>query len=212
MASNAQKTPIARSLNRLAEQKALGAIQSLGKSLPCRVVAVSGSIVTVAFELTNIPYTLPHVTCPTLGPEYVRYPTQVGDTGVVISMDAYIGGISGLGGGVADLTLRGNLSTLAFIGVASTAWSPTENSNALVLYGPDGAILRDLGKTATVTVDGSGNVQIHGATSVSTDINGYGSRTTYDPDTGEFTVDSYTVGATVNTVPHPWDPPNLPPP
>ena len=106
MTNNAQKTPYARAINQFAEQKVLDAIQTLGKALPCHVVAIAGSIVTVQFDITNTPFTLPNVTCPMFGPEYIRYPTQVGDLGVVISADCYIGGVSGLGGGVAELSLQ----------------------------------------------------------------------------------------------------------
>src|ERR1700743_7474 len=118
MTDNAQKTPFQRSMNRFAEQKALSAIQITGKSLPASVVAVDGSIVTVKFEIqantSNSPFTLPNVTCPLAGPECIRYPTQSGAKGMVVSADAYLGGMSGLGGGVASLGLQANLSALVF--------------------------------------------------------------------------------------------------
>lgn len=149
---NAQKTPFARSINRFTEKKVLDAIQTLGKSLPCHVVAVSGSIVTVRFDV-NSTFTLPDVTCPEFGPEYVRFPTQVGDMGVVMSADYYIGGVSGLGGGVADLTIRANLSTLIWFPIANKSWSQTDNPNAMVIYGPDGTIIRTVDKSNILTVD-----------------------------------------------------------
>lgn len=153
MTNNAQKTPYARAINQFAEQKVLDAIQTLGKALPCHVVAIAGSIVTVQFDITNTPFTLPNVTCPMFGPEYIRYPTQVGDLGVVISADCYIGGVSGLGGGVADLSLQSNLSTLIFFPIANANWSTTDNADALVLYGPDGVIIRPTDKSNILTVD-----------------------------------------------------------
>lgn len=152
MSDNSQKTPFARSMNQFAEQKAISAIQTLGKSLPCHVVAVSGSIVTVKFDLQT-GFTLPDVTCPMFGPEYIRYPTQVGDKGVAMSADAYIGGVSGLGGGVASLALRANLSALIFLPIANKDWSPTDNANAIVLYGPDGAVIRTVDMSNVLTVD-----------------------------------------------------------
>lgn len=152
--SNAQKLSLSRSLNRVGHIKVLDAIQITGKSLPCSVTAVSGSIVTVKFELepSKMPFTLPEVTVPHAGPEYIRYPTQVGDKGVVISIDTYLGGISGLGGGVADLAVRGNLSALIFLPVASTDWFTTPDAEAVVVYGPNGVILRDTKGDTTVVV------------------------------------------------------------
>lgn len=206
MSNNAQKTWIARSLNQFAEKKALDAIELLGKALPCSVTAVAGSIVTVKFELTNISYTLPNVTCPMFGPEYIRYPTQVGDKGAVFPADAYLGGMSGLGGGVADLSLVGNLSALVFFPIANKNWSASDNANALVLYGPDGVILRDTNKQTLVSVDTQGNAKVHGLKSYSWDVNGYGSKVTFNGGSN-FTIDNYTTGASVTTNTHTWTAP-----
>lgn len=156
MTGNAQKTHFARSINEQATQKALSAIQTLGKSLPCHVIAVSGSIVTVRFDIRSS-FTLPDVTCPMNGPEYLRFPIQAGDEngtkGVAMSADYYIGGVSGLGGGIADLTLRANLSALIFFPIANSNWTATDNPNASVLYGPDGAIIRTIDMSNVLTVD-----------------------------------------------------------
>lgn len=158
MSGNAQKTPLSRSLNLVAESMASQAIQLLGKALPCSVLAVSGSIVTVGFELTNIPFTLPSVTVPMFGPEYIRYPTQVGDLGAVFPIDTYLGGISGLGGGVADLSMRANLSSLVFFPVGNKNWSAPTDPNKIELYGPDGAILRTKDNTSALTVSETGMI------------------------------------------------------
>jgi len=158
MADNAQKTHLGLSLNKFAEQKAQAQIQKLGKALPCSVVSVAGPIVTVAFEVVS-EYTLPNVTVPIFGPEYIRYPTQIGDLGVVFPADVYIGGVSGLGGGVADMSQPGNLSALIFFPIGNKNWSATDNINAVVVYGPDGVVLRDEGKTSTVTIT-PGNISM----------------------------------------------------
>jgi hypothetical protein len=144
MVDTAQKTPVARSLESFAQRKALSAIQLLGQSLPASVVTVvSSGIVTIKFELTNVPFTLPQITVPIFGSEYIRLPIQVGMKGAVMAFDAYLGGMTGLGGGTADLTPRPNLSNLSFVPLGSTSWSAVEDVNAVVLYGPNGAILRD---------------------------------------------------------------------
>ena len=154
---NSQKTPLARSLESFANRKVAGAIQLLGQSLPASVAAiVSSGIVTVKFELTNIPFTLPQITVPIFGSEYLRLPIQVGCKGAVMAFDAYLGGMSGLGGGTADLTRRPNLSNLAFCPLGNSAWSATDDPNAVVLYGPDGAIIRTVDKTSALTINSSG--------------------------------------------------------
>ena len=184
-ATNALKTPLARSLEQFANRKVRSALELLGHSLPCTVAAVTSSgIVKVNFELTNVPFTLPQITVPVMAFEYVRYPIQTGCKGMVISADAYLGGMSGLGGGTADLTFRPNLSNLVFVPLGNSAWSAADDPNAVVIYGPDGVILRDskskvvltLSPTACtltlpsgvpLTVNGSvivdGNLQLSGA-------------------------------------------------
>lgn len=206
---SSQKTNLAQSLNRVAQAQARSAIDQLGKALPCSVVAVAGSIVTVKFELQSV-FTLPHITCPMFGPEYIRYPTQVGDKGVVLPIDAYLGGISDLGGGDASLTVPGNLSSLIFFPIASRNWSSSENPNAVVIYGPDGCVIRNTTNQASLTVDADGNCIVRGLKSYSWDVNGYGSRVTY---TGgnNFQQDNYTIGANVTSTNHAWSPPSLPP-
>lgn len=150
--SNAQKTHLGRTLNRFAERKVAEAIQLTGRGLPCSVVSVAGSIVTVKFEVNAAPFTLPNVTVPVGMPEYIRLPLQAGDKGVVLSADAYLGGVSGLGGGTADLSLRANLSCLIFFPIGNANWSAAVDANALCLYGPDGAIIYSTDKTAMLKV------------------------------------------------------------
>jgi hypothetical protein len=151
LSSNVQKTPLARSLEQFANRKVAGAIQLLGKALPAEVTAVAGSIVTVKFLITS-PYTLPQIQVPLAGCEYARPPTQFGDTGVVFPADAFIGAVSGLGAGTADLTQPAPLAALTFFPIGSKNFSPTDDPNAYVIYGPDGAIIRDSAKTNVLTV------------------------------------------------------------
>lgn len=87
----------------------------------------------------------------------IRYPIQAGDLGVCFPADAALGGVSG-GTGTADLTQQANLSTLVFFPIGSSKWSATDNPNSLVLYGPDGAIIRNKNKDVTITLTSSGVV------------------------------------------------------
>jgi hypothetical protein len=155
---NYQKTPIGPSLSRIGMEAAANAIQQLGRFLPCTVMSVSGSIVTVKFEI-NTTFTLPQITIPILGSQWLRVPIQPGDAGMTVSCDTYLGGISGLGGGVATMTRRHNLSALAFVHVSQTTWPASPNPNAAWINGPDGVVLSDTGKTTFVTLT-PGEVQI----------------------------------------------------
>ena len=135
-------------MNNFAEQKIAVAMQMAGKILPAEVVSQSGNMVTVSFLLSDIPYTLPKMTIPLFGPQYIRYPMQKGDKGIAIPADTYLGGASGLGGGTADLTPPANLSALVFLPVSHTEWDSVDG-NVLTLYGPEGVTIRDAGSNTT---------------------------------------------------------------
>lgn len=148
-----QKTPISRTLPSLIDSRVQAALDKLGKALPAKVESVTGPIVTVSFEVEGA--NLPQVTMPLFGPEYIRYPIQQGDLGVCFPADVYIGGVSGLGGGTADLTLRANLSTLVFFPIGNSGWSSVD-PNAVTIYGPNGVVLRDTESKTTATLTPSG--------------------------------------------------------
>ena len=174
-------------LNAIATNRALQAIQARGASLPCQVTVVTGSLVTVKF-LVTIPFTNPAtgetssyslspVQMPKAESEWIRMPTQVGDYGMTVPADTFLGGISGIGNGIADLSIDyGNLTTLVFVPVGSTAFQASPDGNKAWIYGPSGAILSDKAQTANVTVAAnlvtiaasSGTVQIQGSGTAST--------------------------------------------
>jgi hypothetical protein len=181
VSGNHQKTPFTDSLSRFVEAKDADASQLDGKSLPCSVAAVvSSGVVVVRFEVQNSPLgaTLPNVMVPVAWAEYIRYPVQVGDKGMVIAADAYLGGVSGIGGGVASLVRQGNLSALTFQPLGNTAWAKTTSANAVVIYGVAGGgvtLLSDIGGQAVtltltstgITITGdvtlNGNLTVNGA-------------------------------------------------
>jgi hypothetical protein len=167
MAGNAQKTPLARELNRFAEKKILDAIQLTGKALPCKIASVDGSIVTVSFEIQS-DFTLPQVTIPTGIPEYMRVPFQSGDKGFVIPADARLGGISGLGGGVAELSLPANLAALVFVPVSNNGWF-TVDGNLFVMYGPHGLKLQTVDDSVHLILNSSG-ITIKGNVNITGDV------------------------------------------
>ena len=143
-----QKLNFGRNMNRFAEQKFNEAFQAAGKILPASIVEQNGNMVTVAFELHDTPYVFPNVTIPLFGPQYIRYPMQPGDKGIVIPADTYLGGVSGQGGGIADLTPPANLSALVFLPISNTEWEPVDGQ-VVTIYGPEGVTIRDAGSNTT---------------------------------------------------------------
>ena len=134
-------------------------LAEIGQSLPASVVSRKGGIVTVKFEIAstpNSPYTLMNVTVPIVGSEYVRLPIQAGALGMVMTADAYLGGMSGLGGGVADLSPRGNLSMLVWTPIGNTAWQAAIDDMAAEMYGPNGVNLYTADKSNVLKVTSGG--------------------------------------------------------
>ena len=153
MASNAQKTPLVRSLNEAAAQRVRNAIQLLGKALPAEVVkvdpTVGGAIVTVKFPIQS-PFTLPQVRMPAAMSEYTRLPLQAatddtpGTKGVCFPAETFIGLTSGLADGAApSLVQPGNLAALIFFPIGNLNWTTPEDPNALELYGEPNVLIKD---------------------------------------------------------------------
>jgi len=154
--SNAQKNPLSRTLTIYINQLIQRFLDQVAKGRPATVVSLdpSGTIVTVNFEIAGV--TLPQVTMPMAGSEYIRFPIQPGCKGVCLPADFYLGAMSGLGTGTADTTPRGNLSTLVFFPIGNKNFSATDDAQSVVIYGPNGVILRDSGKKTTVTLTPAG--------------------------------------------------------
>lgn len=154
MSDNALKTHVAWSLNAFGRRVANNHGWHEPKDLPCHVVKVAGQIVTVAVDVQNSPFTLPQLEVPILTSNYDWIPVQVGDKGWLSSSDAYLGGVTGLGGGTADLVRRGNLSTLVYTPVSNKAWQPRSgDASKREVVGPNGAYIADTSGKATITVD-----------------------------------------------------------
>lgn len=145
--STAQKLNLNKSLNNFAQNKIEDAAQVAGRPLPAVVVAQSGKMVTVSVSI-NSGFTIPELTVPIFGPEYVRYPMQAGDKGMLLNMGIYVGGMSGQGGGVADLTVPQNLSALVYLPISNTEWASVD-PNVVTVYGPEGVTIRDKDSNTT---------------------------------------------------------------
>ncbi|EHX04645.1 hypothetical protein ECDEC11B_1573 [Escherichia coli DEC11B] len=122
-----------------------------GRELPCHVVDICGQIVTVQFDMLPEGINFPQITIPVATFPYIRYPIQPGDRGVTIAADVSLRGVSGLGTGMATLSYSMSLTPLFFVPLANKEWSD-EDPQKIVLYGPDGAILK--------TEDGSSSVMV----------------------------------------------------
>lgn len=144
--SSGQKLNFQKSLSSFAEDKIADGQQIMGRTLPAVVVAQSGRMVTVNVSL-NSGFTIPELTVPIMGPQYIRYPMQEGDKGVLIPMSVYMTEMSGQGG-VADLTIPQNLSAMVYLPFSNTQWEAVD-PNTLVMYGPEGVTLRDSDSNTT---------------------------------------------------------------
>ncbi|MBE1159630.1 hypothetical protein [Dyella acidiphila] len=171
MGNNSTKLSLQRSLNSLAIGRAQQAIQNTGRALPCSVVAVSGSLVTVKFEVDSTPWTLPQITIPKAESQWVRMPTQVGDIGLTIPGDVSLAGVTGMGTGIANMAFHGNLSTLVFLPLSNKN-SPPIDQNAAQIEGPNGAIIRTTSGNASLTVNDDGITMSFGGKTVT--LNGTG--------------------------------------
>jgi hypothetical protein len=173
MSGNAQKTPLARTLNKFSTQKALDQIEQRGQGLPGIVKSIAGSIVTIDFQVSDL--TLQPVEMTVFGSEYIRLPIQAGDKGVALPASVYIGGVTGLGGGVSDTTLRGNTSTLIWFPVGNSAWTlpPGADANTLAMYGKTALLLlNSLGGASSVKLTATGITFTFGSASIAMNSSG----------------------------------------
>jgi len=154
MPDNYSKLWIQENLAKNAQARALEAIQQTGRALPCKVTNVLGSMVTVSFEVMPAPWLLPPITIPKAESQWLRAPTQVGDFGMTVPADTFLGGISGQGDGVADLSVNyGNMSTLVWVPVGSSKFGVTPDPNKAWINGPNGAVMSDTVQKNTIVID-----------------------------------------------------------
>lgn len=150
--SDAQKYPFVQGLMNVVKTQSDDRAAIEGRSLPCHVVSVKGQIVTVQFDMLPDGVQYPQVTIPIATFPYIRYPIQVGDRGVTVAADVSLRGVSGLGTGIASRAFTMSLVPLFFIPLSNSGWSE-EDPNKIVLYGPDGAILKTEDGASSITVE-----------------------------------------------------------
>ena len=122
-----QKSPFAVTMTNYIQNKIDTNQETFGWQLPCRVVKVAGAIVTVAFEIDQSnKLTFPQVECAIAQSIYVRLPVQVGDFGICVAANARLGGVNGLGSGVAPLSNPLNLEGLVYVPIGNANWSAVD--------------------------------------------------------------------------------------
>jgi len=167
-----QKLPFAVTMTNYIQNKIDTNQENFGWQLPCRVVAVNGAIVTVAFEIDQSNgLTFPQVECAIAESTYVQIPVQVGDFGICIAANARLGGINGLGSGVAPLTTPLNLEGLVYVPISSANWD-TLDPNAVVINAPNGAIIRTINGNSIVTISETEISLAFGSTTVTLNSSG----------------------------------------
>jgi len=151
MINNVQTTPFTKSLPQIIQNEIANALQQIPQTLPVSVVSVQGAFVTVKFELKS-QITFPLIKVPQAISRYARPPTQIGDKGLVMPADVYLGGVTGLGGGTASYGQReGNLSTLVFVPLSNISF-PSVDANAYNITGPNGAVIKDDSGNSVITL------------------------------------------------------------
>ena len=158
-ANNELVTPIAFHLPAHIDKGAQDRYQLDVQGLPCTVSQVMGELVQVNVEAQG-KFTIPKILVPQAFSQWVREPTQVGDKGILSAANYYIGGMSGIGGGVANYQKRGNVTPLVFMPISQKAFASNANRNlnAVLINGPQGVVLQDTAGLCTLTLTGTGMV------------------------------------------------------
>lgn len=159
MSDFAKKISFAENLSNAIKWQNQSDNAQMGWQLPCKVAAVdlTDGFVTVDFQVTNTNLKFPQITIPVIGWRYIRYPIQVGDAGLTISIDTNLNFIAGQASGITSLTSQGNLGpTLAFMPIMQTTMANSDNPQAVVVVGPQGVILRDDAGDSVVTISPTG--------------------------------------------------------
>jgi len=167
-----QKTPFAVTMTHYIQNKIDTNQEFFGWQLPCRVTKVEGSIVTINFEVAqNEGFNFPEVQCAIAQSTYVRLPVQVGDLGICLSANARLGGINGLGNGLAPLATPLNLEGLIYVPIGNLNWSAVD-PNAVNINAPNGVVIRDTENNCTITLLPTGVTVAIGSTSLIVDGTG----------------------------------------
>lgn len=136
------RRPFHHSVNDFSSQRSNDFQLGMSKGIPCHVTAIDKDMVTVAFDTKNSVWTPPNMKMPQAFSTYGRDPTRVGDKGYAVPSDYQLGGNSGLGGGVADYSPRGNLTALVFHPMSNTGNESRDYDQLTHSGGKNGVMIR----------------------------------------------------------------------
>lgn len=156
--SASEKNPISVSLSALINEAISNAFSTKGKCWPCTVKRVlteaGGQTVEVSYDVQPNPGEIIPTTIMSVATfEYIRFPVQVGDRGFTLCADVSLREVTGRGTGTPRQVRAPNFNALVFFPVATLDYFDINEPRRIVLYGPDGGVLRTAEGQSCVEVD-----------------------------------------------------------
>lgn len=144
-------------VRKIAQRMVLELAQERGTGLPCQIQAVAGQIVTVNFSVVDTtPYIIPALQVPAFGAPWIYIPYQVGDTGVVLPLDAHVDYIAGLSTTLPTMNPRpSNLGSLIYVPVGKKSFVPV-SANSVQLQGPSGFVVQMENQSVSIVGNSTG--------------------------------------------------------
>lgn len=144
MSDLAKRFPIGQMLSSAIDSRITGALQAQGWCVPCTVKGVDDTdgFVTVQIDVQNFQMNPFEVVLPVIGWQYIRFPIQKGDRGITTLCDVSLTNAIGESNVAPSIKPAGNITdVLAFQPIMNLKYVTSPNKNAVVIYGPEGAII-----------------------------------------------------------------------
>jgi len=142
LVDQSRRQPLQRQINEAAVARAAEKLSAKSLGLPCKITAVNDQTVTVQITVRGL--TFPPLPVPIAEPLYSRAPYQVGDRGVVVSIDAGLEEASGASTILPLLNGTGNLGALFFLPISNDKWAANPDQTMYLLQGLNGFLIRSL--------------------------------------------------------------------
>ena len=151
MADQSRRLPLQRQISETAVARGIDVLSAKGLGLPCTIKTVNDQTVTVDIQVEGL--TFPAITVPIAEPLYSRAPYQVGDAGVILSVDAALSAVSGLTAALPPFQATGNLGAAFFFPISNRKWPANPDTTMYLLQGPNGFLIRSLDGSVYVKGD-----------------------------------------------------------
>jgi len=151
LADQSKRLPLQRQISETAVARGIDVLSAKGLGLPCTISTVNDQTVTVDIQVAGLVFQ--PLTVPIAEPLYSRAPFQVGDAGVILSVDAALGAVSGLTSAMPPLQATGNLGAAFFFPISSRKWAANPDGSMYLLQGPNGFLIRSLDGTVSISGD-----------------------------------------------------------